>query len=134
MNITNFYIKGGFENTNLKNLAKCKPFCACSTAEDFIKRGRALLVKGDRSDYFDAFICFNTAIVLDFDNFEAYIGSYKSYYMYSSLCHHEGWDLSIDDRFRDVIFHAPKEYKDALGLMFEEDKKKYPEKAGRYAE
>lgn len=121
----NMYISGDFNNANAVRLEDCKSVDKCVSVKDFIRRGKALLALGDKDSYFDAFECFVNAVEYAPDDFEARLGEYKAWYLFSLSTKPTSWDLAIDDHYRDLIFNAPKKYRKVVASMYDADKSNY---------
>lgn len=119
-----FYLNDRYKIADLKNYAnKCKPLRDCDCVKDYLNRGKALIVA---KDYFGAFISYEWATSTDLNNFEARLGEYKAWYLFSKTVNEKDhWDPQIDDLYRNLVFHTPEEYKLAVEAMYENDKRTY---------
>ena len=122
MNTLNIYLTKNYQNNGDGDF---EPEPTGDTKLDSLLRNarEALIAK----DYFSAFMGYEKAIRLNNENFEARLGEYKAWYLYSAGCkHRDKWDYMIDDLYRSALFVAPDEYKEQVEFMYKEDKKNYP--------
>ena len=125
MNNYNFYFKNEYQNN--ENL-EVEP-TGDTELDSLLRDAREALIA---KDYFSAFMGYEKAIRLNNENFEARLGEYKAWYLYSAGCkHRDKWDYMIDDLYRSVLFVTLDEYKEQVVSMYKEDKKNYPLTEGK---
>ncbi|MBR1802092.1 hypothetical protein IJ768_02595 [Candidatus Saccharibacteria bacterium] len=126
-----YYFKREKGLNTQKGSENYKTFKQCSSLMDYLIRGRHLILAGTKNNYFDAFISYEYAVRLDDKNFDARLGEYKAWYLYSLATNPTKWDPSIDDYYRNLIARTPNKYRKAVISMYETDKANYLTKVSR---
>ena len=128
MNIK-FYTENSFRNIKQNRPVRHRPLEDYAKIQDFDKLltlGRKLITKGDKDSYFDAFWCFDLAVRLRPESFEARLGEYKAWYWYCISISQDP-TLSITDCLYRILYaYTPREYTQTISNMYLEDFKNVP--------
>ena len=120
-----YYLKDKYNDPEYCIRINFKMLDLCKTTYDYINHGRACLMFRNRDSYHLAFESYEYAVRSNGKNFEARLGEYKAWYLYSLATKPTKWDPSIDDYYRNLIARTPSEYRKAVAEMYERDKANY---------
>ena len=103
--------------------------------EYYLGKGRALLASGAaHQGSLEPFLIYEKAISLDERNFEAYLGLFVSWYLYSLSTKPTEWDSFLDELFYNLLAHTPNEYHEEVKSFYRRSKVNYLAKVRKNGE
>ena len=124
-----FYTEDGFRNTKQDTSIKHKSLDAYAEIQDFntlLALGREFMTRGDKNGYFDAFWCFDLAVRLRPESFEARLGEYKAWYWYCISISQDPSSSITEDLHHILYAYTPKKYKQMVVEMYFNDLENIP--------